>query len=229
MSLLDCGCGPGTITTGLAEFVFPGRVSAIDLKQSQIEATSSLSVAAGLSNVDCKVGSIYQLPFESEAFDAVFVHAVLQHLQDPLAALREVYRVLRRNGFVGVRDDDQGSLIVAPADPKMDRAITLIKQRVRESGGNPSIGRYHRELLFKAGFARVIGSATVECDGSLEATTNRGDLAAKLLEQMCEPAVSRGWTNLQEMKELIVTCREWGRKRDAYDAVIWCEAVAWKE
>lgn len=53
-------------------------------------------------------------------------------------------------------------------------------------------------------------------------------LAAKLIEHMTEMAVKLGWASAEEMKELAYASREWGERPDAFDAIIWCEAVGWK-
>ena len=37
MTVLDCGCGPGTITIGLAEAVAPGEAVGVDLEASQVD------------------------------------------------------------------------------------------------------------------------------------------------------------------------------------------------
>lgn len=74
MSLLDCGCGPGSITVGLAERVAPGQVIGVDVGESSIEAAQRLAVERGVSNVRFQVASVYELPFPEGTFDAVFTH-----------------------------------------------------------------------------------------------------------------------------------------------------------
>lgn len=96
MHLLDCGCGPGAITTGLAQVVAPGNAVGLDIAAGQLKHGATCAQDRDLSNLHFHAGNIYRLPFPDETFDAVFVHAVLYHLQDPLSALREVYRVLHR-------------------------------------------------------------------------------------------------------------------------------------
>jgi ubiquinone/menaquinone biosynthesis C-methylase UbiE len=228
MNLLDCGSGPGTITMGLAEIVEPGTVIGIDVKPGQVEIAEATCRERGLSNVLFQISSVYQLPFPDSSFDGAFVHAVLQHLKDPGAALREINRVLKPGGIVGVRDDDQGGMVLAPADPKMEKVVDLLKKIIRAGGGDPFVGRRHRQLLREAGFTRVVGSASTECDGTLQSTTTRGDLAAALLDHMTETVVKSGWSTAAEVRELADACKAWGRDADAFDAIIWCEAVGWK-
>ncbi|ARF69243.1 hypothetical protein B7C51_17605 [Paenibacillus larvae subsp. pulvifaciens] len=95
MSLLDCGCGPGTITAGLANLIAPGQVTGIDKEAGQIDRAYAYARDQDVINVCFQEADIYQLPFADESFDVVFMHALLQHLQNPLKALKEANRVLK--------------------------------------------------------------------------------------------------------------------------------------
>ena len=88
MSLLDCGCGPGTITLGLAEHLTDGLVTGIDLDESALAPARASAQQDGISNVGFETGGLYELPFANNSFDAVFSHAVLEHLSEPVAALQ---------------------------------------------------------------------------------------------------------------------------------------------
>ncbi|MCP3660214.1 MAG: class I SAM-dependent methyltransferase [Bacteroidetes bacterium] len=229
MNLLDCGCGPGTITVGLAKIVSEGKVTGIDIEVTQIEKAKKHALDQNISNIQFQVANIYELPFSDNSFDAVFSHALMQHLKHPLNALKEIKRVLKPRGVVGLRDDDQGSLILSPHNSSMNKVIELIKKSMKHYGGNPKVGRQHRELLRKAGFINVEASSSCEYDGILEETQKRGDLAAELITYMTETAVKMNWATIDEMKKLSVDCKNWGRNPDAFDSIIWCEAVGWKE
>lgn len=87
MSLLDCGCGPGTNTVSLAESVAPGQVIGIDIAESQIDLARAHAAEKEISNVRFEVGTAYDLPFPDASFDAVFMHTLLSHLKDPPLAL----------------------------------------------------------------------------------------------------------------------------------------------
>jgi ubiquinone/menaquinone biosynthesis C-methylase UbiE len=117
MRVLDVGCGPGSITVGLAEVVAPGEVVGIDVQQSQVERARDLAVERGVANVRFEVGDVYRLPFLDHSFDAVFAHTVLMHLQEPVRALAEARRVLRPGGITGVRDPDYGTMLSLPRRP----------------------------------------------------------------------------------------------------------------
>mgnify|MGYP000379149974 CR=1 FL=1 len=96
--LLDVGCGPGTITVDLAALVAPGQVVALEREAAVLDEVKQLAKARGLTNLDCIVGDVYALGYEDDAFDVVHAHQVLQHLSDPVTALREMRRVARPGG-----------------------------------------------------------------------------------------------------------------------------------
>lgn len=121
--LLDIGCGPGTISIGLAKAVAPGEVIAVDLGTSQIEEARKRASDAGLSNLRFQCESVYSLPFKDGEFDLVFAHAVFEHLKEPVAALREIRRVLKPGGLVALRSPDWGGFIIAPETPGLQIAI----------------------------------------------------------------------------------------------------------
>lgn len=226
MRLLDVGSGPGSITIGLAELLCDGEVVGAELNPDQVEAARARAQTLGRRNVSFQQASAYELPFPDMSFDAVFAHAVLQHLMDPAAAIGEMRRVLRPGGVIGLRDDDTGSLILAPSSPHMSRAIAVMEAVMRLNGGDPSVGRTYPRLLRLNGFADIQMSATTEFDTPGETTVVRGDLGATLLEQMGDKAVAAGLATADELPELVKVCRSWGREPDAFDAIIWCEAVA---
>src|SRR5260370_21611048 len=83
LRLLDCGCGPGTLTAGLAQLVAPGQVVGVDADAGQIDLAQKNAAKLGLTNATFRVADAYSLPFADGEFDAVFAHTLLQHLPDP--------------------------------------------------------------------------------------------------------------------------------------------------
>jgi SAM-dependent methyltransferase len=98
MRLLDVGCGPGSITRGLAERIAPGQAIGLDLSRETLSFAREDAAARGLENLRYEEGSVYDLPFPAASFDIVFAHQVLQHLREPDTALREMLRVVRSGG-----------------------------------------------------------------------------------------------------------------------------------
>src|SRR5215471_19140310 len=74
MRLLDCGCGPGSITVGLAAEVSPGETIGLDLQEAQLDRARQVAADQSLSNVRFEIGSVYDLPFADASFDVAFAH-----------------------------------------------------------------------------------------------------------------------------------------------------------
>ena len=125
MRLLDVGCGPGSITRGLAERLAPGEVIGLDSSAEVLVVARRDAEARGLANLHYQHGSMYELPFPDASFDAAYAHQVLQHLADPPVALGEMLRVLRPGGVIGIREVDWGAVSYWPSDPRVDRFIEL--------------------------------------------------------------------------------------------------------
>ena len=112
MSLLDVGCGPGTITLGLAQAVAPGLVTGIDHDRAHIEAAQERAAAQGVTNVTFQIGDALSLPFEDGTLDAAFENNMFTHLaQNAARAAGELYRVLKPRGFLAARDVDAEAVV----------------------------------------------------------------------------------------------------------------------
>lgn len=106
-NVLDVGCGPGSITLGVAETVKPGEVVGIDLTADSIEKATQLAHQNGVSNVTFKVGDAHHLELPDDTFDVVYSNTVAHGFIDPVQAFREQKRVAKPGGWVianGVRD-----------------------------------------------------------------------------------------------------------------------------
>lgn len=95
MRALDVGCGPGALTRALARVVGPGRVAAADPSETYVEACR-----VRVPGADVRVGPAEALPFENGPFDAVLAQLVIQALDDPPRAAREMARVLAPGGVM---------------------------------------------------------------------------------------------------------------------------------
>lgn len=94
--VLDVGCGPGTVTVGLADRVTPGRVVGVDNTWQVLAEARALTARSAATDLSFVVGDAYRLAFADESFDVVHAHQLLQHLTDPVAGLSEMRRVPAR-------------------------------------------------------------------------------------------------------------------------------------
>ena len=226
MRVLDIGCGPGSITIGLATHTAPGVVAAIDRQITQVKAAQALAIEHRIANVRVLSADIYHLPFASQTFDAVFALAVLMHLADPVRALSEMRRVLSAGGLAGVRDPDFGSTLMAPINPVLEKALDL-RNRVRQfNGSDPFVGRRHRALMLEAGFDNVEATASLEAAGSSEKIEQHGAWLRVQIGGLFRTALDQKWISPAESDDILVEIDRWSQRPDAFYAVTWCEAIA---
>jgi SAM-dependent methyltransferase len=160
MTVLDCGCGPGAISVGLAEAVGPaGHVTGIDFGESQIQVAQ----ARGNPNLSFQVASVYALPFEDNAFDLVFSHALFEHLADPIRGVAEIRRVLRLGGVAGLCSPDWGGFILSPTDDAVETAIARYRMLQEKNGGQTRAGRQLGSWLAAGGLVLEKIHARYEC------------------------------------------------------------------
>ena len=164
--LLDVGAGPGTITVDLAARV--AEVVGLDPAPAAVTAAQELVTSRGLTNVRIEVGDVYALDAPDATYDVVHAHQVLQHLADPVAALREMRRVCRPGGLVAVRDADYATMTWFPETPALRRWLELYEALARRNGGEPDAGRRLKAWVLEAGFSRVAATGSVWCYASLE-------------------------------------------------------------
>ena len=227
MSLLDCGCGPGSITTGLGEAVSPGKVVGVDMNAGQIEFAIKLARERGIQNVRFEAASAYQLPFPDESFDAVFSHALFEHLGEPEAALHEIRRVLRPGGLVGLSSPDWACNVIAPRDPEVERAIEVFKGIQQRNGGNPYVGRELGHLLQGAGFSRIKLTAMYDCYEDVPLVA--GLLAQQIEEGVGKQIVSGPGLDRAEVGGLCRSLREWANRPAILFAQTFVDAIGYVE
>jgi len=212
MRLLDCGCGPGTIALDLAKLVSPGEVFGIDLEPGQVRYAQDLAGRQQQTNASFGVASIYALPFPDGHFDAVFAHALFEHLREPVRALREMKRVLRPSGLVGIRSPDWAGWVIHPLNPLLDQAFRLFREIQIGNGGNPYVGRALKGLLRESAFSNRSVSASYEIFDDLSC----------FVEWLASCLELRGHTELRQNGQEL---RAWCKDPDALIAISWFEGI----
>lgn len=150
--ILDCGCGPGTITLELAQHAAKGTVKGIDQSELQIQEARRLHT---LPNLSFDAASVYDLPFEDGVFDLVFAHALFEHLRNPVQALREIRRVLAPDGIVGLCSPDFAAFVITPETKAVREAFAFYRELQETNGGDTLAGRRLVDWLTESGFSPV--------------------------------------------------------------------------
>ncbi|GAA1437483.1 methyltransferase domain-containing protein [Microlunatus lacustris] len=226
--LLDVGCGAGTITADLAARLDPGEVVGLDGAEAAVEATAALAAERGLSHLTAVRGSAYDLAAAGSGFDVVHAHQVLQHLADPVSALRAMAAACAPDGVVAVRDADYAAMTWFPADAGLDRWLELYRALARANGGEPDAGRRLVAWAHAAGFGSVTPSASVWCFATAE---DLGWWTGTWAERLTESAFGRqgvdlGLTDRAELVRLAAAWRAWGQQDDAWFTVLHGEVLA---
>jgi ubiquinone/menaquinone biosynthesis C-methylase UbiE len=168
MSVLDIGSGPGTITADLAVLVGPGRVTALETSEEALDLTRATANSRGLANLDFMVGDVHHLDLPDDTYDVVHAHQVLQHVGDPVQALREMRRVCKPEGVVAARDSDYSAFAWYPQLPELDEWMALYQRLARANGGEPDAGRRLLSWAHAAGFDQVEATASTWCFATME-------------------------------------------------------------
>ena len=205
-SVLDAGCGPGTITLGLARAVAPGCVIGIDVEGAQFEQARATARREGL-NVELREASVYELPFEDSRFDAIFSHALLEHLTDPQIAIAEFRRVLKPGGLIGLRAGDLGGLLIDADSEGPAQAFAGYIAQQRQDAKDPNVGRKLARLLRKGGFRVDRMNASYEVISDLLAK-----IGPSLAAQFAAPGSFCSLGQSLDLSSLFV-------------ALAWCEAT----
>ena len=227
ISLLDVGCGPGTITVGLAARVAPGEVVAIDTSEAALaDARTALELQPDVQ-VRFETGDIYQLGYPDGSFDVVHAHQVMQHLSDPVAALREMARVCRPGGVVAARDADYGAMTWYPRFEGLERWREIYEALARANRGEPDGGRELYSWATRAGFSEVRASASVWCFATPEEREYwGGQWAARVTESsFATQAAELGLADGADLAEIAATWREWTSTPDGWFAVLHGEII----
>jgi ubiquinone/menaquinone biosynthesis C-methylase UbiE len=221
--LLDVGCGPGTITADFARLVAPGTVTALEHTADALSLAKAEFDRRGVANAVFDVADVLDLPYPDGTFDVVHAHQVLQHLADPVRALREMRRVCRPGGLVAVRDGDYAAMTWYPAVPGLDAWNDLYHRVARANGGEPDAGRRLLAWARAAGFAEadLTPGAGIWCYAGAE---DRAWWSESWANRITESAIARqavtgGHATEDELAAIAGAWREWGADPDAWFAV----------
>jgi SAM-dependent methyltransferase len=185
-TVLEVGCGTGVVLRQLAARVGPrGRVVGVDPSRAFLAAAARiLRDRPERPRITLKTGDGAHLPFADGKFDATLAVTVLLHVADPLAVVKEMARVTRPGGVVGLQDQDFGTVALThPERALTERILGGVVSHIYEE---PCSGRRLPGLLRSAGLERLRLQTTVYQDTTLEPWSK------SFLERRAENAVRFG-------------------------------------
>lgn len=219
-AVLDIGAGPGTISADLAGIV--ARVTATEVGPDEVDLARDTATARGLTNMDFVVADVHALDLPDDSFDVVHAHQVLQHVGDPVQALREMNRVTKPGGLVAVRDSDYAAFAWWPRLPELDEWMDLYQAAARANGGEPDAGRRLLSWAQQAGLSDITASSSTWCFATPEDRQWWGGLWAEriLKSAMARQILDSGMATTAELQRISDGWRTWATAEDAWFSLL---------
>lgn len=238
MHILDIGCGPGTITASFARLVPEGHVTGIEYAPSESDAAESGVLAKarqhaaeqGISNITFAHGDICNLEgIPDGTYDVVHCHQVLQHVVDPVRALREMRRVAKPGGVVAAREADAKAFAWYPETEMMTEWMRVYQDVARANRTEPDAGRRLVKWALEAGFERGQIDATVGtwCFSTPEERAWFGGMWADRVVKstFATHAIEKGIADRETLERIGMHWREWAAREDGWFGLLHGEIV----
>jgi SAM-dependent methyltransferase len=161
IDVLDVGCGPGTVTLGVAEQIRPGRVTGVDREAKLLTRANEHKEAANATNATFVENDAYDLQFPDNSFDLTYTRDVLHFLSDPVCALREQRRVTRPDGTIIAFAIDWGTFTSYPELRAVKRVLPAWKEWATAAAGSLFVDQYVGSKLFSYFFGAGIKDVAV--------------------------------------------------------------------
>jgi SAM-dependent methyltransferase len=225
--VLDVGCGPGSITLGLAAVA--QHVLGVDLEDAEFTEARKYASENGIDNVEFREGTIYQLDFPDASFDVCTLFSMMETLDDPLAGLAEARRVLKPGGLIGASSIEYGGLILHGPDEPLLRRFYQLRLQIWDAQGDVHYhrGRELRGLLLAAGFEDVEAFTKYISYGTEERIRTFGlGRAADCQDEWYVGGVTQyGLSDPHEISALEQAWNRWSEAPDSFAAFAWGRAI----
>lgn len=225
-TLLDIGAGPGTITVDFATRV--ARVTATEIGPAELSLSQQQAAERGVDNIEFRVEDVHALSFAESSFDIVHAHQVLQHVADPVTALREMARVTKPGGVVAARDADYAGFVWWPRLPALDDWLHLYSTAARANGGEPDAGRRLLSWARSAGLRSIVSTSSTWCYATPEDRQEWGGMWAKrILESaLARQLVDSGLATTADLSRISAAWMSWAESEDGWLSIPHGEIVA---
>ncbi|QFY08913.1 methyltransferase domain-containing protein [Nonomuraea phyllanthi] len=225
MKVLDVGSGPGTITADLAGLV--GHVTATEVTEEALALARAELAAREVGNADFAVADVHALDFPDDTFCVVHAHQVLQHVGDPVRALREMRRVAKPTGYVAARDSDYSAFAWYPRLPELDEWMALYQTVARGNGGEPDAGRRLLSWARAAGFTDVTATSSTWCFATPDDRAWWGGMWADRILQssMARQALESGAATEADLRRISEAWRAWAAAEDGWLSILHGEII----
>ena len=230
LRVLDFGCGPGTISVGLAKAVAPGELHGVDMEQSQVDLARAVANSRGQPNAVFHVGDVTNLDFEDGFFDVAHCHNVLMHVPDTAAVLAEVKRVLKPGGIIGCRELNSAASFTYPDFGIIRRAWDMFEDLLSSDEGHPQMGKELKAHVLAAGFTNVKASASF----GIYSSPQEIELIYRLIQnwflspEVTEAAIKYGAVTERLCEEIRAAYVQWKEHPGALIGVAFGEVIAGK-
>lgn len=228
LRVLDFGCGPGTISAGLARAIDPGELHGVDMEASQIDLAREVARAYGQDNAKFHVGDVTALDCEDDFFDVAHCHNVLMHVPDTQAVLTEVKRVLKPGGILACREMICESSFSNPDFGVLNKAWGMFADLLEADDGHSQMGKDMKASILEAGFENIRMTGSFDLYESPRDREFIYQLANAwfLSPEITEAAVKYGAATEKLCDDIRVAYEKWRVHPGAMCGVAFGEAIA---
>jgi SAM-dependent methyltransferase len=214
----------------LAKALAPGQVIGVDISEASTKRATESAAAAELPNIRFERSDICRLDYQENSFDAVFSSNAIEHNPEPNKVLREMHRVLKPGGVIGVRDVDHGGFLIAPDSGLLAKMIVIWDSHLESVGAYGKLGRHLGRLLHEAGFVDIRMSASYDffCDPEGRKIVAESAIGHLSTADVANYAISSGLSSADELDAIKEELRIWQDLPGAFFADAHCEAVGRK-
>jgi ubiquinone/menaquinone biosynthesis C-methylase UbiE len=168
MQVMDVGSGTGIRSIEIAKYLKRGSLLGIDNSDKLLDIARSHQAECGVKNAEFKKIDIYSRDLPSARFDLIYVRLVIQHLPDPVKAMKNLFRALKKGGILFLEETDRDWMMTYPTVPEWEETYSAVKSIQRKNGGDPNSGRKLGSYLSRAGFKKIEIKMIPVCGGKAE-------------------------------------------------------------